>query len=183
VTVPHHISESLFENWMDTFASRIGREQSPHAQVAYYDALCKIFDSDKDFHDAAQRVFEKHEWNTWPAPIEFDSARAVLKRVAEGNMLANLRRIDESRRLAPPPASASSHRAAVVDDFGRMWRDELTRKGADPASLDEERRASRRAVHGDDWLTDERRAACASDVVDSVEALQNADADQEGQAA
>jgi hypothetical protein len=173
--MPCDLSERVFAEWQAIFASRIGRPQLDSAQVADYKAYCRVFDSDEDFEAAAQYVYERWKaWDAWPAPIEFESARVTLRRVPDAEIKATYAQYIAPARQLPPPKSEA------VSAFGRAWRDALTRAGADPESLEQERRASRRAVHADDWLTDERRAACAPDVVDSVEALQNHDADREG---
>jgi hypothetical protein len=176
--MPCDLSERVFAEWQAIFASRIGRPQLDSAQVADYKAYCRIFDSDADFEAAAQYVYERWKaWDAWPAPIEFESARATLRRVPDAEVKQTYAQyIAPARQIAPPKSEA-------VSAFSREWRDALTRAGADPASLEQERRASRRAVHADDWLTDERRAAQCPEVCDSIETLQNADADREGQAA
>lgn len=117
--MPHEIDETLFENWQRTFASRIGRPQLPHAQVADYRAFCRIFASDQEFHDAAQHVYEHWaSWNAWPAPIEFEHARALLRRQPDAEVRATQQLLAAANAIpAPKPETVAA--------FGQMWRAEL----------------------------------------------------------
>jgi hypothetical protein len=145
------ISEHTFAGWMGVFEQRLGKPLDELAFGAYFGALRDKFRDDAEFSAAAQRVFEKHAWNTWPAPIEFESAAADLRRLPDAEVRATLRAIDASRRLAPPRTHA---RDAVLEEFGDDWRAQLAHCA--PTS---HRRLADRPAGDDPWLTDERRLA------------------------
>lgn len=156
--MPCDLSETLFAQWQAVFASRIGRPQTELAQIADYRAFCRVFDDDADFDRAAQRVYERWaSWDAWPAPIEFESARAALRRVPDAEITATLRQIDQSRLLAPPATGGSPTRDAALDAFGADWRARLAHCA--PDALRAEALAAKQAGGADPWLTNERRAA------------------------
>jgi hypothetical protein len=157
--MPCDLSHRVFAEWQAIFASRIGRPQMDAAQRADYLAFCRVFDDDDDFTRAAQRVYERWaSWDAWPAPIEFESARATLRRVPDAEIKATLRTIDESRRLAPPPGAFDGERAASLDAFGAAWRTQLAH--CSPEACEQARRDAVQGGTGvDPWLTDERHDA------------------------
>lgn len=111
------IDPEAFAGWMAAFTARLGKPLDERAHDAYYAALAAEMDT-PTFERAAQRVFTAHEFNTWPAPIEFLAAAASVRRDPLAAINATYARIDAERAI-PIPAPDT------IEAFRAEWQTKL----------------------------------------------------------
>jgi hypothetical protein len=78
------IDRLQFAKVMGVFADRLGRALAPATAEEYYLALSLALTTE-EFVAGARVVFRTHQYNTWPAPIQFIRAANPLP---ENNLLA-----------------------------------------------------------------------------------------------